>query len=282
MNVETIQLVPNHRATGSLEYGACRRWPGPANNRKRCLEDDDNVEDTELKPVMKRRAESYEETVPNTDWVLSLTAPYHVATSKASFSTYTEFESVVRFGRTGTHKVLGVGDVQYDGYVSVTSEDVNRVLMHDVLHIPGLQSNIHSVTRSAARGFTVSINEDTTTFSRNGRPWSYATRVAGVYRMAMPAAQRRPSKLREGENHLLAFDWQMPERHAWELLKKEKGLVAVSAPEVKAERATGPSVSVRPMSHSSDLPEYSRVKCHYCPATFPSNNKMHQHRRQAH
>lgn len=35
-------------------------WPGPSNNRKRPLEDDDNVEDTELKPVTKRRAESYE------------------------------------------------------------------------------------------------------------------------------------------------------------------------------------------------------------------------------
>ena len=56
-------------------------------SRKRPYDDNDDIEeDVASKPLHKMRAESYAAEVPCTDWVLSTTAPNHVAISRASFT----------------------------------------------------------------------------------------------------------------------------------------------------------------------------------------------------
>jgi hypothetical protein len=100
-------------------------------------------------------AESYQVEVPNADWILSLTAPTHVATSKASFITYTPWQSLFRFGKTGSHNIVGIGIVSFEGLIKPGSNETQTLAIEDVLHITGLISNIFSINRIASQGWSI-------------------------------------------------------------------------------------------------------------------------------
>ena len=246
-------------------------------DRKRPHDDyDDNGELVSSQPLQKIRAETYAAEVPCTDWVLSTTAPNHVAVSRASFTKYTEFQSVVRFGRTGTYSVVGMGEVEVDALIKPGSNDSKLHLMLDVLHIPGLISNIYSVTRVTNRGLSLSLVGELAHISMGGEARHYAEKHEGLYRLALPIASRRPSKLVQGENCVLAYDWPMPERHAWEMKKQQ--IRQEQEPEVSQTQRTFTPESISTTSLLATRPVNNI--CPGCNKVCYDKKGLDQHRQQ--
>jgi hypothetical protein len=67
-----------------------------------------------------------------------------------------------------------------------------------------------------------SLNGKHAIFTRGEKDQTrYAVWYEGVCRLALPGRPVCPSKLSEGKNYVLAFDWPMAEWHAWEAKKRE-------------------------------------------------------------
>ena len=246
-------------------------------DRKRLHDgDDDDGELVSSRPLHKMRAENYAAEVPCTDWVLSTTAPNHVAVSRASFTKYTEFQSVVRFGKTGTHSVVGIGEVGVEALIKPGSSNSKLHLLLDVLHIPGLISNIYSITRVTNRGLSLSLVGELAHISVGGEACHYAEKHEGLYRLALPIACRRPSKLVQGENCVLAFDWPMPERHAWEIKKAQ--IKQEQEPEASQTQRTLTPESISVTSSLATRPV--KNKCPGCNKVCYDKKGLDQHRQQ--
>lgn len=241
-------------------------------------DEDDGRDPDSFRPLQKLRAETYAAEVPCSDWVLSTTAPNHVAVSRASFTRYTEFPSVIRFGKTGTHGVMGIGDVEMELLIEPGSTEVMRQRFADVLHVPGLICNICSVTRMVARGWSMAFKGTQVLMShvRRGTEMThYADKDEGLYKLALPFLSRRPSKLVEGENCVLAYDWPMAERHAWEVKKHE--MTPEEMPDTTLVLHTR---TVSPVGPQSIPIRTNTIQCGRCFRTFPSNNQLHKWHKQ--
>jgi hypothetical protein len=247
--------------------------------RKRPHDEGSDQEPEPFKPLLKTRAESYELEVPNTDWVLSLTAPTHVATSRASFTTYEPWQSMVRFGKTGTHAVVGIGTASFEALLKPDSDQITKMSVREVLHIPGLMSNIFSITRVITRGFSVSLDKPYAIITKvNTNTRLYATWYEGLYRLALPGPSIRPSKLCEGDNHVLAFDWPMAERHAWESSEARKRQVDQEQQQ-EIDTITKKRASASPESNPAIANQADVYRCKGCNRKFTSGHSLNNHRR---
>ena len=82
----------------------------------------------------------------------------HCFTDRALFTTYTPLSQAtpgLGAGRDSTFQIVGRGNVKFE---SVIDGEVKKITLNDVLHTPGLRSNLISVSKLSEKGANVFFN----------------------------------------------------------------------------------------------------------------------------
>ena len=169
---------------------------------------------------------------------------------------------------------MGIEEVEPDVLTKAGSNDTRKLLLLDVLHVPGLICNIYSVTRTINWGMSLSFAGQLVHCSLRGDLHHFAEKYEGLYRLARPATSKRPSKLIEGENCVLAYDWPMPERHAWDMKKQQMQQEEKPAISVESSFRRSPSPKVTPSNATRPVTN----RCPGCGRICLTSNGLGQHR----
>lgn len=125
-------------------------------------------------------------------WVLDSGASQHMTPSRDHLLNYKPIEGrSVRFGDGQEAAALGVGDVQL--IMDVHGDSV-PVMFKDVLHVPGVVTNLVSVRRSVERGASVLFQDGNCIMTLDDMVVAVAKPLGGLYALSVfPDEQKDPA-----------------------------------------------------------------------------------------
>lgn len=175
---------------------------------------------------------SYPKKKPCYDWIFSSASNVHIAIDRSSFKEYVSFKSyVLTIADQRQVAVKGVGTVELKIRRHSGSKESHRILLQNVLHVPGWFCNIVSdVQFFPARQFEHEWTDFGVNFHYNDgekwRPWGYTENFCGLDKLVLSRnLQGRSPMLEDRDREVFSINvmWPQGQRGRWdELIAQEE------------------------------------------------------------
>lgn len=191
---------------------------------------------------------AYPKKKPCYDWIFSSASNVHIAIDRSAFKTYTPFRSyVLAIADQRQVSVKGISTVELKIRRQAGSKDIHKVVLEDVLHVPGWLCNILSdVHFFPARDFEHDWNEFGVRFQQRKedkwKPWGYTENFCGLDRVVLGKhMQGRSPMLEDKDREVFSVNvtWPQHQRDKYGMLlnEQERRLAEVQERKVKLEAA---------------------------------------------
>ena len=207
---------------------------------------------------------SFPKKRPCYDWIFSSASNIHVAVDRSSFKEYSSFKSyVLTVSDQRQVTVKGVGTVELKIRRQPGSKDGHRVLLENVLHIPGWLCNVMSdAVFLPVKDFEHDWTEFGVNFQRfsdgKWKAWGYTENFCGLDKVVMARKlDGRSPMLEDKDREIFSVNvmWPQSQRDQWDKLVADNREARAKAEAAKKERS--PLAKVAQMKKS--LPDFDHL-----------------------
>jgi hypothetical protein len=190
---------------------------------------------------------TYPKKKPCYDWIFSSASNVHVAVDRSAFKEYISFKSyVLTVSDQRQIPVKGVSSVEIKIRRQPGSRDTQKVLLENVLHVPGWLCNIISdIYFAPARDFEHNWNDFGVSFKKREdgkwKHWGYTESFCGLDKLVMSRKlEGRSPMLEDKEREIFSVNvtWPQSQRDKWDRLMALEMKMEAEEHEANARRVT--------------------------------------------